>query len=150
MSLQVVLSDHVVLRGRYTMLQLTLLGYPDHDGAEATAERAKQPAVDDYGPPLPDLMPGVQIKDAQLQDLEAAANNILSSPAPIMPGGAPLPMATMPPMYVHAITNALDYFMEVCQAFRCQHVSLFVVPVVCPSACLRSDTGVWQYVPCGA
>ncbi|KAF5835376.1 hypothetical protein DUNSADRAFT_7503 [Dunaliella salina] len=52
---EVVLTDHVIVRGRYSCLQLTLMGYLEHDGADMVAHRSKQKVLDEGGMPLPQL-----------------------------------------------------------------------------------------------
>jgi len=52
---QVVLTDHVIVRGRYSCLQLTLMGYLEHDGADAVAHRATHTVLDEEGAPLPQV-----------------------------------------------------------------------------------------------
>ena len=112
---QVVLTDHVVIRGTYSALQISFMGFVEHDGAEAAASRAEQ-AVDEFGEPLPPVMHGIPMPDLSFSRLaDGAAGPGVFGPAVgcTLPGGPLLPLPSLPPNYSRGVQMASAYFLEV-------------------------------------
>jgi hypothetical protein len=68
-SVQVVLTDHIVLRGQYSKVTVAVTGYPEHDGAEARAHNASTRPTDTSGAPLPPPTPSLTLPDLALPRL---------------------------------------------------------------------------------
>jgi hypothetical protein len=83
---QAVLTDHIILRGRYSLLTVSVFGFVDHDGADITAQRASQPQDDGDGQPLPAAGAGLPVPWLS----EAAAVSTGAAPAPeVQPPSCP-------------------------------------------------------------
>eukprot|EP00198_Chlamydomonas_reinhardtii_P009184 XP_001698521.1 predicted protein [Chlamydomonas reinhardtii] len=86
-----VVTDHVILRGRYTSVSVQLYGRTDQDPLAAPAEAGSEEAGKRTWPegsmaPAPDLMP---------------------------PGSSLLPLEGVPPALLSALRQAAEYFKEV-------------------------------------
>lgn len=69
----------MVVRGRYSKLLLTVMGFPDHDGPSAAAQRAAQS-------PLAASMQGLLLPELSLPQVEAAS----ASASAMFPNGLPI------------------------------------------------------------
>lgn len=97
---EVVLTNYVVLRGRYQSIAVQLYGKP-------LKKPAPDPAEDETGvaagaPPGQDPW-----------SLALDSHELNPAPPPVLPRSGALPLAALPPRAVHAVTEAVGYYDEV-------------------------------------
>ncbi len=134
MATRAVLTDHVVVRGRYSKLTMTVMGVPEHDGdaaadRRAAATRPRRPdqrggdtQQQQQGAPAASdsaawVMPALPSHAHLVQPTRAVGS---SADAPGKPprglqldGVVQLPLAQLPTACRQALTLALDYFTKV-------------------------------------
>ena len=131
-SHQAVVTDHVIIRGRFSALELRLIGRMEHSPASARSIHAAAAAAaagdgegdgDGGSPPAvapPRLFEGVRLPLGQASLLlpppPAAASPAAAPPPPPPPPpglAGPLPLPGMPQFFVHAVQQAVDYYSVV-------------------------------------
>ncbi len=129
---QAVLTSHVVIRGRYSKLWITISGVPDCDDARPPSARSSRDGQDQAAQPpvLPKLpCPRSYTLAGLKRDPEAglgpldkgvAAGGLvrpdnLAGPLHTLPlqQTVSLPLPTLPPVYVDALCRALNYCSQV-------------------------------------
>lgn len=132
--MQIISTDHVIVRGRYSNVEVVLLGRTDHDPAVAVANAlplllpcpaargASDPSNVNVKTPsqalsrlpimnAPLLLPAPLLLHPQLQPPFAPLRQQGLSKA--KEGGPCLPLLTLPPSFLAALGQALEYHGEV-------------------------------------
>lgn len=136
-SLQAIVTNHVVVRGRYTAVELSLIGVSDHQPPPSHLQQQQQAGQGQAGVKLeagikaepadpasarsggtvpPEAPPAVLRPELQLPLgpasllLPAAAS---APPGPSSPLIGPLPMPGLAPFMIHALSEGLEYFRVV-------------------------------------
>lgn len=99
MYAQSLVTDHVVIRGRYSSATISLVGHL------ACAKQLKLDPEDDGAPPPPPLLPPSPLQSA------GAAHAV--QPPAVQPPPGPLPMAAVPKAFVSGLGEALKYYQQV-------------------------------------
>ena len=135
-SIQAIVTNHVVVRGRYTAVELSLIGVSDHHPppshpqqqqagqgqagikleAAIKAEPADPASVRSGGTVPPEATPSVLRPELQLP--LGPASLLLPAAASAPPGSSsplvgPLPLPDLAPFMIHALSEGLEYFRVV-------------------------------------
>ncbi|KAL6748179.1 hypothetical protein V8C86DRAFT_1188960 [Haematococcus lacustris] len=93
---EIVLTKHIVVRGRYSQLQLTVVGFPEHDGLDAALGRGSNDLTDEDGQPLPSVAAGLSLPHLHPHHLlKPLLDSGDSKPAP---STVPAPVTTPAPV----------------------------------------------------